>query len=214
VEREEICFAPSTEWQVLAPGYRLYYNTDLPIELRAQDQILITVGEAGKPSWAAFIGMAVDCGPDSILLYTSPQYESCLMDIRQLGLVFSPLLSIEGAQIVIDRFGFFPPFHYEEVTKVCLEAAEQHDKLKNLSLTIRHTSTGGLEQHIDFYFQDIQQEILSPAEECNMCLQLSFTYEGERIRVELDAVSGFAASFLCRKMVVQLHDKSKSREAP
>jgi hypothetical protein len=176
VEREEICFAPNTEWQVQAQGYRLYFNADRPIELQAQDQMLITAGEGGTPTWAAFIGTAVECSPDSILLYTSPQYEPALMDIKKLVCVFSPLSSIEGAQHVIERFGLFPSFHYDEITNIDRVAAEQQDIQKNLSVTIRHTSIDGLEQLFDFYFEDIQQEILSPIEACNICLQLSFTY--------------------------------------
>lgn len=210
VEREEIYFAPSTDWQVQAQGYRLYVNTDLSAELRAQDQVRMTVGDLGKPDWAAFIGTVVDCSTDSILLYTSPQYESSLMNTRQLERLFSPLTSIEGAQNVIDKFGFFPPFHYDEITKVHMEDAGLHGNQKNLSVTIRHTSAGGPKQPIALYFEDIQQEKISPAEECNICLQLSLAYEGDQIRVELDAVSGFEASFLCRKMIVQFHDESKS----
>ncbi|MGO4183494.1 hypothetical protein AB4Z17_20150 [Paenibacillus sp. TAF43_2] len=210
VEREEICFAPSTEWQVQAQGYRLYVNTDLAAELRAQDQVRMTVGDLGRPDWAAFIGTVVDCSPDSILLYTSPQYESSLMNTRQLERLFSPLTSIEGAQNVIDKLGFFPPFHYDVITNVRIEVAELHGNQKNLSVTIRHTSAGGLEQPIALYFEDIQHEKISTAEECNICLQLSHTYEGDQIRVELDAVSGFEASFLCRKMSAQFHDESKS----
>lgn len=106
VEREEIFFAPNTDGQVQAQGYRLHVNTDLSAELRAQDQVRMTVGELGKPDWAAFIGTVVDCSPDSILLYTSPQYESSLMNTRQLERLFSPLTSIEGAHSVIDKFGF------------------------------------------------------------------------------------------------------------
>ncbi|MEK3725036.1 hypothetical protein [Paenibacillus sp. FSL H8-0034] len=205
VEREEICLATNTDWQVQAQGFRLHFNTDLP-NLRTQDQIMITVGEWDKPTWAAFIGTAVACGPDSILLYTSPHYESHLWNAHRIERIFSPLMSIKGAQNVVDRFGLFPPFHYDEITKVCMAAEERSNLPKNLSVTIRHTSTGGLEQHLDLYFEDIQQENISPAEECNICLQLSFAYEGEHIRVQLDAVSGFAASFLCHKIVVQLQD--------
>lgn len=208
VEREEICFASNTAWQV--QGYRLYVNKDLSAELRAQDQVRMTVGDLGKPDWAAFIGTVVDCSTDSILLYTSPQYESNLMNTRKFERLFSPLTFIEGAQNVIDKFGFFPPFHYDEITKVRMEAAGLHGNQKNLSVTIRHTSAGGLEQTIALYFEDIQHEKMSPTEECNICLQLSLAYEGDQIRVELDAVSGFEASFLCRKMIVQFHDESKS----
>jgi len=210
MEREVICFAPSTGWQVQAQGYRLYVNTDLAAELRVQDQVRMNVGELGKPDWAAFIGTVVDCSSDSILLYTSPQYESSLMNTRQLERLFSPLTSIEGAQNVINKFGFFPPFHYDEITKVRMEAAGLHGNQKNLSVTIMHTSAGGLEQPIALYFEDIQQEKISPAEEYNICLQLSLAYEDDQIRVELDAVSGFEASFICRKMIVQLHEESKS----
>ncbi|OME81332.1 hypothetical protein BK120_16860 [Paenibacillus sp. FSL A5-0031] len=210
VKREEICFTPNTDWQVQAQGYRLYVNTDLSAELRAQDQVRMTVGELGKPDWAAFIGTVVNCRTDSILLYTSPQYESSLMNTRQLERLFSPLTSIEGAESVIDKLGFFPPFHYDVITKARIEAAGLHGNQKNLSVTIRHTSAGGLEQPIALYFEDIQHEKISPAEEYNICLQLSLAYESDQIRVELDAVSGFEASFLCRKMVVQFHDGSKS----
>ncbi|WP_240416419.1 Imm50 family immunity protein [Paenibacillus periandrae] len=205
VEREEICFAPNSDWQVQAQGFRLHFNTVLP-NLRTQDQILVSVGEWDTPTWAAFIGTAVECSPESILLYTSPQYESRLWNARRIERTFSPLMSIKGAQNVIDRLGLFPPFHYDEITKVCMDAEERSNIPMNLSVTIRHTSTGGLEQHIDFYFADIQQENVTPAEECNICLQLSFKYEGECIRVQLDAVSGFAASFLCHKIAVQLQD--------
>ncbi|OPH61396.1 hypothetical protein BC351_15820 [Paenibacillus ferrarius] len=128
------------------------------------------------------------------------------MHAHRFERTFSPLISIEGAQAVIDRFGLFPPFHYDEITKVCMEVSERNDIPKNLSVTIRHTSTGELEQYIDLYFEDIQHEDVDPAEECNICLQLSFADEGERIRVKLDALTGFAASFLCRKIAVQLHD--------
>ncbi|MBP1995624.1 Imm50 family immunity protein [Paenibacillus eucommiae] len=208
VEREEICFVPNTEWQAHVQGFRLHFNTDLPMNLRAQDQILITVGECGLPTWAAFIGTVLDCRSDSILLNTNPQYESRLVNARQFERRFSPLTSIKGAQNVIDRFGYFPPFHYDEISKVCMEAPEQGDIKKKLSVTIRHTSTGGLEQLVDLDFEDIRHEDISPAEECNICLQLSFAYEGEQIRVQLDAVSGFSASFLCRNVVVQLQDQS------
>ncbi|QJD84996.1 hypothetical protein [Cohnella herbarum] len=154
VEREEIRFAPNTDWQVQAQGFRLYFNSARPIDLHAQDRILITVGEGGRPDWAAFIGTAVECGPDSILLYTNPQYESRLMNARRFERMFSPLTSVEGARGVIDRFGLFPlfpPFHYDEITKVRMEAAGQRDARKNLALTIRHTSAGGMEQDVDFY---------------------------------------------------------------
>ncbi|MEC0225799.1 Imm50 family immunity protein [Paenibacillus alba] len=168
---------------------------------------MITVGELGRPTWAAFIGTTVECGPESILLYTSSQYEPDLLHTHRFERTFSPLISIEGAQAVIDRFGLFPPFHYDEITKVCMEVSERNDIPKNLSVTIRHTSTGELEQYIDLYFEDIQHEDVDPAEECNICLQLSFADEGERIRVKLDALTGFAASFLCRKIAVQLFDR-------
>lgn len=109
VEREEICLATNTDWQVQAQGFRLHFNTDLP-NLRTQDQIMITVGEWDKPTWAAFIGTAVACGPDSILLYTSPHYESHLWNAHRIERIFSPLMSIKGAQNVVDRFGLFPRF--------------------------------------------------------------------------------------------------------
>ncbi|WP_176444892.1 Imm50 family immunity protein [Paenibacillus herberti] len=122
----------------------------------------------------------------------------------QFELMFSPLISIKGTQDVIDRLGSFPSFHYDEITKVHLKATGHGDIQTDLSLTIRHTSADGLEQDVNFYFEDIQQENISPAEECNICLQLSFSYVDELIRVELDAVSGFAATFLCRDIRAQL----------
>ncbi|MGO4547422.1 hypothetical protein AB4Z29_21800 [Paenibacillus sp. 2TAB23] len=204
VEREEIRFAPNTDWQMQARGYRIYFNTDRPIELIAHDQILLTVGEWGNSSWTAFIGTVVECGSDCILLYTSSQYELQLMDIRQLERLFSPLISIDGAHNMIDKCGYIPPFHYDEMTRVFMEAGKQNDKQKNLSVTVRHTSAGGLEQDIDFYFEHIEEESLSPVEDSNICLQLGFAYEGKRIRVKLDAVSGFSASFLCSEISVQL----------
>ncbi|GGD60055.1 Imm50 family immunity protein [Paenibacillus nasutitermitis] len=206
VEREEIRFAPNTIWQVQAQGFRVQFISDLPFELYAQDQIMITAGEMGTPSWAAFIGTVVECSSDSILLLTSPEYENRLMDIRKFERKFSPHLSLIGAREVMDRFGFFPSFHYDEITKVSMEVSEQHDSQKHLSVTINYTSAGEMEQPIDFYFEDIEPENSSPVEACNICLQLSFAYEDERIRVELDAVTGFAASFLCRRIVVQFHD--------
>ncbi|GGA01305.1 hypothetical protein GCM10008018_54590 [Paenibacillus marchantiophytorum] len=42
--------------------FRLHFDIPLPMELRAQDQILITVGEVGKLTWADFIGTVVECG--------------------------------------------------------------------------------------------------------------------------------------------------------
>ncbi|SLK12015.1 MULTISPECIES: Imm50 family immunity protein [unclassified Paenibacillus] len=204
VEREEFYFAPNTGWQVKVPAFRVHFNSDCELRLHAQDQILITVGEIGTAGWAAFIGTAIECGPDSILLYTSPQYDSRLMEAWQFEMIFSPLNSIEGAQNVIDTLGFFPPFHYDELTNVKLQNADQGDKFENLSLTITHTSTDGLEQPLDFNFEDVQFKNISPAEESNVCLQLSFAYEGEQIGVQLDAIAGFAATFLCRKVVVQL----------
>ncbi|WP_315793369.1 Imm50 family immunity protein [Paenibacillus sp. BIC5C1] len=204
VEREEFYFAPNTGWQVKVPTFRVHFNTDCELRLHAQDQILITVGEVGTADWTAFIGMAIECGPDSILLYTNPQYESRLVEAWQFEMVFSPLNSIEGAQNVIDTLGFFPPFHYDELTNVKLENADQGARYEHLSLTITHTSTDGLEQPLDFNFEDVQFKNISPAEERNVCLQLSFAYEGEQIGVQLDAMTGFAATFLCRKVVVQL----------
>ncbi|KOY15821.1 Imm50 family immunity protein [Paenibacillus xylanivorans] len=204
VKREEFYFAPHTAWQVQAQGFRMHFESNRGAELRAQDQIMITVGEVGTAGWAAFIGTAIECGPDSILLYTSPQYESRLLETWQFEMIFSPLNSIEGAQDVIDTLGYFPPFHYDELTNVKLENADHGDRPENLSLTITHISTDGLEQPLDFNFEDVQFKDISPAEESNVCLQLSFAYEDEQIGVQLDAISGFAATFLCRNVVVQL----------
>ncbi|WP_413372850.1 hypothetical protein [Paenibacillus taichungensis] len=204
VGQEEFYFAPHTAWQVQAQGFRVHFESDHGVKLRAQDQILITVGEVGTAGWAAFIGTVIEFGPDSLLLYTSPQYESRLMEAWQFEMIFSPLNSIEGAQNVIDTLGFFPPFHYDELTNVKLENADQGDWSENLSLTITHTSTDGLEQPLYFNFEDVQFKNISPAEESNVCLQLSFAYEGEQIGVQLDAIAGFAATFLCSKVVVQL----------
>ncbi|MFE6076871.1 Imm50 family immunity protein [Paenibacillus sp. NPDC057886] len=204
VEREEFYVDSQTDWQVQAQGLRVHFNSDHEVKLHAHDQILITVGEVGTAGWSAFIGTAIECGPGLILLYTSPHYETRLMEAWQFETTFSPLTSIEGAQSVIKTLGYFPPFHYDEITNVHLENAEQDNTPENLSLTMIHTSTDKLQQNVDFHFEDIQLKSISPAEESNICLQLSFAYEDEQICVQLDAVSGFAATFLCRKVVVQL----------
>jgi hypothetical protein len=204
VEREEFYFAPYSAWQVQAQGFRMHFESNHGVKLRAQDQILITIGEVGTAGWAAFIGTAIECESDSILLFTSPEYESRLLEAWQLEMIFSPLNSIEGAQVVIDTLGYFPPFHYDELTNVKLENADHDNRAENLSLTITHTFTDGLEQPLDFSFEGTQFKSISPTEKSNVCLQLGFAYEDEQIDVKLDVISGFAATFLCRKVVVQL----------
>lgn len=55
-----------------------------------------------------------------------------------------------------------------------------------------------------FILKIFQNENIDPAEEINIFLQLSFAYEGEWNRVELDAVSSISVLILCRNIVVAL----------
>ena len=202
VEREPFWYAPQTPWQIQGQGFRVKFHTNRAIDLLAQDQLLVIVGEEGTANWAAFIGTVVECEPDSLLLYTSPQYEAQLMDIRRLEREFSPLASILGAQHVIETLGYFPPFHYDEITDVQLETVQN---IQSLSLVLTHNADQEWEQQVHFHFEHIQQEMFSPVEASNVCLQLSFTYAADQIRVNLDAVSGFSATFLCSTIHIQFH---------
>jgi hypothetical protein len=199
VEKEMARFPQEQE----SLAFRLSVIADSAMKFRSHDLIQVIVGQSGTPSWASFIATVIEHEPGSLLLFTSLQYESRLQEIVQFKLIFSPLTSITGMGEVIDRLGFLPPFHYAEIIHADLRP-EKESLEKTLDIHINDTAEDLSQRTVRFQFAGVHEEQLSSFEEINTLFQLEFGYEGEAIRVVLDAQTGFDGSFLCRKVNVSV----------
>ncbi|MFB9754884.1 Imm50 family immunity protein [Paenibacillus hodogayensis] len=184
-------------------AFRLSFLAAPSLKLQRHDRILVIAGQSGTPTWAAFTAIVIRHEPGSLLLFASLQYESRLKDVVRLELLFSPLTSITGIAGVIETIGFLPPFHYAEITHADLKA-EDESLEKMLSITINDTTGDFSRYTVSFRFEGIDEANLSPFEKQNVLFQLEFSYAGEKIRVVLDAQTGFEGSFLCRKVSVRM----------
>ncbi|GGF67690.1 hypothetical protein GCM10010912_10850 [Paenibacillus albidus] len=182
-------------------GYRLHLHKPQLLDVVQYDWVQITVGTAGTSSWAAFRAVVMDSRPESLLIYASPQYGPQLQHMQKLKRIFSPLQSIQGAEQLIESYGYMPPFHYHEISCVAWEVTERGTD-KNLLLAILSSPAVPASQHIVFRFDGVHEDNLSPFEDKNVILQLDFSYEGESIRVKCDSEQGFGGQFLCRSVSI------------
>ncbi|MEK8132949.1 Imm50 family immunity protein [Paenibacillus filicis] len=199
VERETVKFPKEEE----ALAFRLHIHGDPSMKLRMHDQIQLIAGQAGTPSWSAFRAVVNQYESGSLLLFISPQYESRLEEVLRFELLFSPLASIMGINEVMQTLGWFPPFHYAEITQADLRV-EKEGLGKTLRITIKDTAGDFSPYAVSFQFTGIHEEKLSPFDEQNRLLQLDFCYEHEAIYVFMDAQMGFGGSFLCREVSMRV----------
>ncbi|MGG4142488.1 Imm50 family immunity protein [Paenibacillus algorifonticola] len=184
-------------------GYRLKLKHSPKIELLCYDHIQVATGTAGTSSWAAFTAIVMEINPESMLLFTAPMYQEQLKEAHKIKRIFSPLHSIQGAEQFIAYYGYFPPFHYDEIIDVGWEAEnEGSSEEKSLTIAIKPSLVEEAAKNIIFRFQGVHEENLSSVEDPNTIFQLEFTYQEEAIRVVIDSQEGFGGQFLCRSVHV------------
>ncbi|ANY66023.1 hypothetical protein BBD42_05790 [Paenibacillus sp. BIHB 4019] len=200
VEPERLHF-PHAQPDII--GYRLKLNHSPKIELLRYDLIQVTTGTVGTSSWAAFTAIVMEINPESLLLFTSPMYQEQLKEAHRIKRIFSPLHSIQGAEQLIAHYGYFPPFHYDEIMDARWEGEnEGSSEEKSLTIAIKPSLVEEAAKNVIFRFDGVQEEDLSSFEEHNTIFQLEFTYQEEAVHVVIGSQDGFGGQFLCRSIRV------------
>ncbi|WP_341280775.1 Imm50 family immunity protein [Paenibacillus sp. FSL H8-0537] len=184
-------------------GYRTKLIHPQKIELYRYECIQVTAGTAGTSSWVAFTAIVMEINPESLLLFTAPMYQEPLKEAHTIKRIFSPLHSIQGAEQIIACFGYFPPFHYDEIWDARWDSEnEGSSDDKCLTIAIKPSLVEAAVNNVIFRFEGVYEENLSSIEEHNTILQLEFAYQEEAIRVVIDSEEGFGGQFLCRSVRV------------
>ncbi|MBP2000593.1 hypothetical protein J2Z69_001624 [Paenibacillus shirakamiensis] len=200
--------------------YHIQYIAGGPLPFDPHDVVLIR-------SAHYFIGSIMEVHPSYVVLLTHADHEPHLAGTLELELAFSPTVSILGAEAIIEKLGYFPPFHYDRITDASLNSG-------NISLTIELSATTVLVPQsadltpsdvapllpegiftetdipryaITFIFDQTTDVGLTPLESENIILQLDFRYEDTDMVIDIDALRGLSGSFLCggiRAEIVQL----------
>ncbi|KQO18413.1 Imm50 family immunity protein [Paenibacillus sp. Leaf72] len=184
-------------------GYRLKLSHSPKIELLRYDHIQVTTGTIDTSSWAAFTAIVMEINPESLLLFTAPMYQEQLKEAHKIKRIFSPRQSIQGAEQLIAHYGYFPPFHYDEIMDASWDGEnEGSSEEKSLTIAIKPSLVEEAAKNVIFRFDGVQEENLSTVEEHNTIFQLEFTYQEEAIHVVIDSQEGFGGQFLCRSVHV------------
>ncbi|MFK4341181.1 MULTISPECIES: immunity 50 family protein [unclassified Paenibacillus] len=163
-----------------------------------------------------FIGTIVEVGAEQALVRINPQYESQLAGSIGLELAFSPTVSIQGADKIVEKLGYFPPFHYDHITAaditkdqitLTIELSPPTVLIpKSPDLTpsaeqplLTMSSTENVSRYaVTFTFLETKEHELTAMETENIILQLDFRYEEADMVIDIDAITGLSGSFLCR----------------
>ncbi|ASR45515.1 hypothetical protein B4V02_01730 [Paenibacillus kribbensis] len=163
-----------------------------------------------------FIGTILKVEPEQALVRINPQYENQLTGSIGLELAFSPTVSIQGADSIVEKLGYFPPFHYDRITAANMTKDQITLTIELSPATVLVPKSPDLEPSseapvtpetpakdvpryaVTFTFLETKEHVLTPVEAENIILQLDFRYEEADMVVDIDALSGLSGSFLCR----------------
>ncbi|MEE4563185.1 immunity 50 family protein [Paenibacillus polymyxa] len=200
--------------------YLIHYQAGGALPFVPHDVVLIH----GKQY---FIGTILRVESEQVLIRINPEYEDQLTGAIGLELAFSPTVSIQGADSIVEKLGYFPPFHYDRVTAANM-TKDQITLTIELSPTsvlvpkspdlepsaetpvILEASVKDIPRYaVTFTFLETKEHVLTPVETENIILQLDFRYEEADMVVDIDALSGLSGSFLCRGIraeITELHE--------
>jgi hypothetical protein len=174
-----------------------------------------------------FIGTILKVESEQVLIRINPEYEDQLTGSIGLELAFSPTVSIQGADSIVEKLGYFPPFHYDRITAANMTkdqitltielspASVLVPKSPDLEPSaeapvIPETPAKDISRYaVTFTFLETKEHVLTPVETENIILQLDFRYEEADMVVDIDALSGLSGSFLCRGIraeITELHE--------
>ncbi|MET3207191.1 UNVERIFIED_CONTAM: hypothetical protein ABIC26_000125 [Paenibacillus sp. PvR008] len=163
-----------------------------------------------------FIGTIVEVESEQALLRINPEYEDQLAGSIGLELAFSPTVSIQGADKIVEKLGYFPPFHYDQITAADITKDQISLTIELSPATIlipkspdltpsaeqpslSTSSTATVPRYaVNFTFLETKEHELTAMETENIILQLDFRYEEADMVIDIDALTGLSGSFLCR----------------
>lgn len=174
-----------------------------------------------------FIGTILKVESEQALLRINPQYENQLAGSIRLELAFSPTVSIQGADSIVEKLGYFPPFHYDRITSanmtkdqitltielspatVLVPKSPDLEPSSEAPVTPEIPSKDAPRYTVTFTFLETKEHVLTPVEAENIILQLDFRYEEADMVVDIDALSGLSGSFLCRGIRTEITELDK-----
>ncbi|TQR99450.1 immunity 50 family protein [Paenibacillus ottowii] len=200
--------------------YLIHYQAGGALPFVPHDVVLIH----GKQY---FIGTILKVEPEQVLIRINPEYEDQLTGSIGLELAFSPTVSIQGADRIVEKLGYFPPFHYDRITAANMTKDQITLTIELSPASVLLPKSPDLEPSaeapvipeapaqdipryaVTFTFLETKEHVLSPVETENIILQLDFRYEEADMVVDIDALSGLSGSFLCRGIraeITELHE--------